>query len=83
MTKRWELKLSKPKLKFSSWGTSLAVQWLRLCFPMQGGRVPSLIWELRSHKPQGVAKIKNKQTHYKSMIRSDQSLSRVQLFATP
>ena len=32
-------------------GTPLAVQWLRLCLPMQGVRVRSLIGELRSHRP--------------------------------
>ena len=32
-------------------GTSLAVQWLRLCLPMQGVRVRSLVGELRSHMP--------------------------------
>ena len=34
-------------------GISLVVQWLRLCLPMQGMRVQSLVGELRSHKPQG------------------------------
>ena len=34
-------------------GTSLAVQWLRLCLPMQGVRVQSLVGELRSHRPRG------------------------------
>ena len=34
-------------------GTSLAVQWLRLHLPMQGVRVRSLVWELRSHMPRG------------------------------
>ena len=33
-------------------GTSLVVQWLRL-LPLQRARVPSLIRELRSHKPRG------------------------------
>ena len=32
-------------------GTSLAVQWLRLCLPMQGVWVRSLVGELRSHMP--------------------------------
>ena len=32
-------------------GTSLAVQWLRLCFPKQQVGVWSLIRELRSYKP--------------------------------
>ena len=31
--------------------TSLAVQWLRLCLPMQGVWVRSLVMELRSHMP--------------------------------
>ena len=34
-------------------GTSLAVQWLRLCLPMQGILVQSLAGELRSHMPCG------------------------------
>ena len=33
-------------------GTSLVVQWLRIRLPMQGTRVQSLVWELRSHMPQ-------------------------------
>ena len=31
-------------------GTSLAVQWLRLRFPMQGVQVQTLVRELRAHK---------------------------------
>ena len=34
-------------------GTSLVVQWLRIHLPMQGTQVWSLVWELRSHMPQG------------------------------
>ena len=34
-------------------GTSLAVQWLRIHFPLQRTRVPSLVRELRSHMLQG------------------------------
>ena len=34
-------------------GTSLVVQWLSLCLPMQGLWVRSLIRELGSHKPCG------------------------------
>ena len=34
-------------------GTSLVVQWLRICLPMQGTQVRSLFGELRSHMPQG------------------------------
>ena len=30
-------------------GTSLVVQWLRVCFPMQGMQVRFLVGELRSH----------------------------------
>ena len=26
-------------------GTYLVAQWLRICLPMQGTRVPSLVWE--------------------------------------
>ena len=34
-------------------GASLAVQWLRLCLPMQGVQVQSLVGQLRSHMPRG------------------------------
>ena len=34
-------------------GTSLAVQCLRLCLPMQGVQVQPLVVELRSHKTHG------------------------------
>ena len=34
-------------------GDSLVVQWLRLCLPMQGVQVRTLIRELRSHMPYG------------------------------
>ena len=35
--------------KLSYPGTSLVVQWLRICLAMQGTRVQSLVGELRSH----------------------------------
>ena len=31
----------------------MAVQWLRVCLPMQGVQVRSLVEELRYHLPQG------------------------------
>ena len=34
-------------------GTSLVVQWLRACLPMQGSCICSLVRELRYHMPQG------------------------------
>ena len=34
-----------------NFGISLAVQWLRLCIPMQGVQVQSLGRELRFHMP--------------------------------
>ena len=34
-------------------GTALAVQWFRLCLPMQGVQVRALVKELRSHTPLG------------------------------
>jgi len=40
-------------IKISTWGTVLAVQWLRLCFPVQGAGVQSLVGELKSHTPLG------------------------------
>ena len=33
--------------------TSLVVQWLRICLPMQGMWVQALVGELRSHMPRG------------------------------
>ena len=33
--------------------TSLAVQWLRFCLPMQGVQVQPLVKELRFHMPHG------------------------------
>ena len=39
--------------KTNDQGTSLEVHWLRLCLPMQGMRVQSLVGELRSHMPWG------------------------------
>ena len=33
------------------------VQWLGLPLPLQGTRVPSLVGELKSHMPRGIAKI--------------------------
>ena len=34
-------------------GTSLVVEWLRICLPVQGMQVRSLVGELRSHTPRG------------------------------
>ena len=34
-------------------GTPLVVLWLRICLPMEGIQVRSLVWELRSHMSQG------------------------------
>ena len=39
----------KVYFKEESVGTSLVVQWFRLCLPMQGVRVQSLVRGLRSH----------------------------------
>ena len=38
----------------------LAVQWLRLCLPMQGVRVQFLVVKLRCHMPMGKKKKKTK-----------------------
>ena len=37
--------LMPPILKTKIYGTSSVVQWLRINLPMQGSRVPSLVWE--------------------------------------
>ena len=34
--------------------TSLVVQWLRICLPVQGMWVQSLVGELRSHMPRSI-----------------------------
>ena len=39
------------EVKSEALGTSLAVQWLRLCSPVQGAQVRSLVGELRTHMP--------------------------------
>ena len=39
-------------------GDSLVVQWLGLALSLSGPQVPSLVRELRSYKPHGVAKDK-------------------------
>ena len=41
------------KIKSLLIGTSLVVQWLRICLPMQGIQVRSLVGEQRSHVLQG------------------------------
>ena len=43
----------------SHMGTSLVVQWLRLCTSNEGGRVPSLIWELDAATKSSHAATKN------------------------
>ena len=52
-------------------GTSLAVQWLRLCLPMQGVQVRSLLQKLRSHMPRGQKnKTKNRSSTVTSSIKT-------------
>ena len=46
--------MSKKPIKNFSVGTSLAVQWLRLCLPMQVVWVPSLVVELDPNIPHGL-----------------------------
>ena len=48
--------------KSVSLGTSLAVQWLSSLHPLEGARVQSLVGELRSHMPWGVAKKRKKKS---------------------
>ena len=40
------------EVKLTWRGTSLVVQWLRICLTMQGMKVQSLVQELRSHMTQ-------------------------------
>ena len=51
-------------------GTSLEVQWLRLCLPMKWVRAQSLVRELGSHLLQDVAKIKIKNKFKKSPLKN-------------
>ena len=44
----------RSKLRNGWLGSSLVVQWLRIHLPKQGMWVQSLVWELRSHMPQGI-----------------------------
>ena len=44
-----ELHLKQPHSKRLYRQTILVAQWLRICNPMQGSQVQSLVWELRSH----------------------------------
>ena len=43
----------KKKKKIQQEGTSLVIQWLRICLAMQGMWVRSLVRELRFHMLQG------------------------------
>ena len=47
--------------KIKPLGTSLVVQWLRLCLPMQGVQFQSLVMELRSHMAHAAKTPKHKQ----------------------
>ena len=53
------------RLKSPGLGTSLVVQWLRICLPKQGTWVQSLVRELRSHMPWGsyVYELQPEQAH--------------------
>ena len=50
-------------------GTSPAVQQLRLCLPIQGVQVPSLVRELRSHIPH--SKKEKKKKRERTQIRNE------------
>ena len=52
-------------------GTSLVVQWLRLCPPVQGVWVWSLVGVLRSHMPGGQKTKKVKQKQYCNKLNKD------------
>ena len=51
-------------------GTSMTAHWVRLCLPMQGLWVPSLVGELRSHMLCN-QKTKTKQKHYCNIFNKD------------
>ena len=54
-------------------GTSLVLQWLRLCLPVQGVQVQSLVREQRSHVPrsQKIETLKEKQKQYCNKFNKD------------
>ena len=52
-------------------GTSLVVQWLRLCFPLQRVRIWSLVRELRTHMPHGQQPQNIKQKQYCNKFNKD------------
>ena len=54
--------------KSSHWGTSLVVQWLRLCFPMKRVWVPVLVEKLGSHMPYVQKNQNKKQKQYCSKV---------------
>ena len=49
-------------------GTPLEDQWLRVCLPIEGVPVPSLVGELRSHMSPGQKKKKKKKTQNRSNL---------------
>jgi len=65
----WSLKESVKRQ--SHVGTSLVVQWLRLCLPMQGVWVGSLVEELGSHMPSAKKKQNIKQKQYCNKFNKD------------
>ena len=53
------------RCKLKQGGNSPAVQWLGLLLSLPRAQVQSLVRELRSHSPRGVAKTKTKQNQKK------------------
>ena len=51
--RNWITHICGGNIKWCSLRISLVVQWLRICLPLQGVQIGSLVRELRSHKPQG------------------------------
>ena len=62
---RWGL------IKIDGLGTSLPIQWLRLHLPMQGVRVRSLVWEVRSYVLCSLINENVKQKRYSSKFNKD------------
>lgn len=53
---RMYLERKKAILKNDHYGTSLVIQWIGVCLPMQEAGLPSLVQELRSCMPSHVMK---------------------------
>ena len=69
--------LSQKVLNWKIWGTSLAVQQLGLCLPMQGMWIQSLVGKLRSHMPIGKTPAYKQQKQYCNKFNKDFKMAHI------